>query len=134
MNVKDKLTVKIGALATKVFSEGKGEGKPRAVEVEFLDDGGVYKATSGYDPARAPNAIIKRGYARKEVTVSGGTFNSLQLLQLSGICEQKHLEFLGIKAIVDLPGVREAICKITRNSQLSDTARATLASQMIQLR
>jgi choline dehydrogenase len=102
---KYPLVVKTESLATKVlFSERKGR-KPKATGVEYLDGAGVYKASWAYNPATKQNATLKRAYARKEVIVSGGTFNSPQLLQLSGIGERKHLESLGIKVVVDLPGV-----------------------------
>ncbi len=45
--------------------------------------------------------------ARREVIVSGGVFNSPQLLELSGIGQAKRLETLGIPVKVDLPGVGE---------------------------
>lgn len=43
--------------------------------------------------------------ARREVILSGGTFNSPQLLQLSGIGDPEHLRSAGIECRYDLPGV-----------------------------
>jgi choline dehydrogenase len=43
--------------------------------------------------------------ARLEVIVCGGTVNSPKLLMLSGIGSGEHLRSLGIRPIVDLPGV-----------------------------
>ncbi|KAF4341977.1 choline dehydrogenase [Fusarium beomiforme] len=43
--------------------------------------------------------------ARKEVIVSGGTFQSPQVLMVSGVGPKKHLEELDIPVVADLPGV-----------------------------
>lgn len=45
--------------------------------------------------------------ARKEVILTAGTINSPQLLLLSGIGPKRHLDTMGIRTIVDLPGVGE---------------------------
>ncbi|XP_042913595.2 glucose dehydrogenase [FAD, quinone]-like, partial [Parasteatoda tepidariorum] len=42
-------------------------------------------------------------FSEKEVIVSSGTYNSAQLLMLSGIGPKYHLERLGIPVIADLP-------------------------------
>jgi len=49
----------------------------------------------------------KGKFFAKEIILCGGAINSPQLLQLSGIGEAKHLESVGIKPIVNLPGVGE---------------------------
>ncbi|MGD1925700.1 MAG: GMC family oxidoreductase [Paracoccaceae bacterium] len=43
--------------------------------------------------------------ARREVILCAGTFNSAQILQLSGIGDPEHLAPLGIKTVHALPGV-----------------------------
>jgi choline dehydrogenase len=45
--------------------------------------------------------------ARREVILSGGTINSPQLLELSGIGQAERLRELGIEVVQDLPGVGE---------------------------
>lgn len=45
--------------------------------------------------------------ARREVILSGGTVNSPQLLELSGIGKSAHLQSLGISPLVDSPRVGE---------------------------
>jgi choline dehydrogenase len=48
---------------------------------------------------------LRRVYAEREVILCGGTYNSPQLLQLSGIGAADDLRALGIGTQVDLPGV-----------------------------
>jgi choline dehydrogenase len=50
-------------------------------------------------------AGLRRASARREVIVSGGTFGSPQLLQLSGIGPAGHLQDMGIPLVRDLPAV-----------------------------
>ncbi|XP_028048014.2 glucose dehydrogenase [FAD, quinone] [Monomorium pharaonis] len=45
--------------------------------------------------------------ARKEVILTAGAINSPQLLLLSGIGPKSHLNSVGIKTVLDLPGVGE---------------------------
>ncbi|MFN9094269.1 MAG: GMC family oxidoreductase, partial [Alphaproteobacteria bacterium] len=45
--------------------------------------------------------------AEREVIISGGTINSPQLLELSGIGQPERLQALGIKVVHALPGVGE---------------------------
>lgn len=80
---RDNLTVKTGAHVTKVLFEGK-----RAVGVEFVVDG--------------KTQTLK---ARKEVILSGGAFNSPQLLLLSGVGPADELKQHGVEVQHDLPGV-----------------------------
>ena len=44
-------------------------------------------------------------WADREIILSGGTVNSPQLLQLSGVGDPEHLRSLGIDVIIELPGV-----------------------------
>ncbi len=81
--LRRNLTVEIRALAHRVLFEGK-----RAVGVEFFQDG-----------------IMRRVWARREVLLSGGSINSPQLLQLSGVGSAEHLKPLGIGMVHELPGV-----------------------------
>ncbi|KAK3369664.1 hypothetical protein B0T24DRAFT_363311 [Lasiosphaeria ovina] len=102
------LTVSLTSLATKVLFDTAGTkcgaaGVPRATGVEYLFGKSLYAG----DSRRAAKAAgVKRtAYARREVIVSGGAFNSPQILQLSGIGNATELTKLGIAVVKDLPGV-----------------------------
>jgi choline dehydrogenase len=75
------------ALATRIVLEGR-----RATAVEYL---------VGSDRRSAR--------ANAEVIVASGTFNSPQLLQLSGLGPAALLHSLGIPVIADLPGVGDGL-------------------------
>ena len=99
------LHLQLESLTTKVlFDSCSGnDAKPRAVGVEYLQGKSVYKA----DPRRnaSSTGTLHQAFARKEVIVSGGTFNSPQILQLSGIGPKALLEKYDIPVVSDLPGV-----------------------------
>lgn len=87
---RPNLTVLTGALAERVLIE---DG--RAVGIEYQ----LRKGRSAMTRAQAR--------CRHEVILCGGTVNSPQLLELSGIGARERLEALGIGVAVDLPGVGE---------------------------
>src|SRR5262249_55523533 len=74
---RPNVRVEINALATRILFEGK-----RAVGIEYDQNGKRYAARAG-----------------REVIVSGGSVNSPQLLQLSGIGPGNHLGGLGIEVV-----------------------------------
>jgi choline dehydrogenase len=82
---RPNLTVLTKAHVTRVVLEGK-----RATGVEYLRGG-----------------RLQRAHATREVVLSGGAFNSPQLLMLSGIGPADHLRSVGIEVVHDLPGVGE---------------------------
>jgi choline dehydrogenase-like flavoprotein len=92
------LRIELNALATKVlFDENNC-----AIGVEYLQGESLYRACSRPNQNRvAPRTL----YASEEVILAGGAFNTPQLLMLSGIGSRKELEPLGIRVLVDLPGV-----------------------------
>lgn len=96
------LTISLHSLATKILFEDC-EGKPRATGVEYMVGEGLYAADRRYNASQ--QGEIRTVRAKKEVIVSGGTFNTPQLLQLSGIGPRQELERLGVPVIVDLPAV-----------------------------
>ena len=94
----DRLTIETDALATRVLF---GEGN-RAVGVEYLKGTRLYRAHK--NPSGA-NGERREARASREVILSGGAFNTPQLLMLSGIGPRQTLDHFGIPVRVDLPGV-----------------------------
>ncbi|KAG8754821.1 hypothetical protein FRC14_004624 [Serendipita sp. 396] len=86
------LIVLTGAQATKiVFNTTKNrDGTYTATGVSYVYGGVSYTVS-----------------ASKEVILSGGVFNTPQLLELSGIGNKALLTGLGIQSLIDLPGVGE---------------------------
>ncbi|OJD30157.1 glucose-methanol-choline oxidoreductase [Diplodia corticola] len=103
------LDIRTHCFATKIrFSnDTTTTGQPRAVGVDFLDGKSLYRADpraspSGQQPA---NAVPGRVNATREVIVSGGVFNTPQLLKLSGVGPSAELAAHAIPLVADLPGV-----------------------------
>ena len=71
---------------------------------------------------RRDNAL-KQARASREVIVACGSFNSPQLLQLSGIGAGERLQSLGIPVLHDLPGVGENLQNHYRASLVARCAR-----------
>jgi choline dehydrogenase len=93
-----RLSIKMGALASRIVFDGT-----RAVGVEYLSGSKLYRAARSPSQDAAPAKSIVR--ARHEIILSGGAFNSPQLLMLSGIGDAKELRSFGIAPVVDLPAV-----------------------------
>jgi choline dehydrogenase len=98
---KYPLHIALNTLATKVIFEKAG-GKPRATGVEVLKGKYLYKASPSNTGAKGSPGKYT---AEKEVILSGGTYNSPQLLKLSGIGPAEELKKHNIPVLVDLPGV-----------------------------
>lgn len=104
INGKFNLTLSINSLVTRVlFSSTKCDGKPRATGVEFLTGKSIYKADPRYNANN--KGTLKQATARKEVIISGGAFNTPQILMLSGIGPADQLKKFNISVVVDAPGV-----------------------------
>jgi choline dehydrogenase len=82
---RPNLRVEIRALAHRVLFEGN-----HATGLEYSQDG-----------------MVQRARARHEVLLAGGSINSPQLLQLSGVGPGELLRTYGIAVVHDLPGVGE---------------------------
>lgn len=100
------LTVLTGAFATQVLFEpaSNPKGQPTAVAVQYLDGTHLYQADPNATPPTSAT-LVKTIRAKREIILAGGTFNTPQLLKLSGIGPAAELKSLGIPVIVNLPGV-----------------------------
>jgi choline dehydrogenase len=78
----------------------------RAVGVRCLPQENVYEAVAAPQPRTAQEVTL---YCRRDVILCGGSFNTPQLLMLSGIGPKAHLERpeVGVTCVRDLPGVGE---------------------------
>ncbi|KAK2037928.1 GMC oxidoreductase [Colletotrichum somersetense] len=99
---KYHLDLKLNTLVTKIRFDQSGP-KPRAIGVDFITGQSLYRAdprssNSGEGAAGSVNAAA-------EVIVSAGSFNTPQLLKLSGVGPKEELASFDIPVIVDLPGV-----------------------------
>ena len=96
----DRLQVELDALATKVLFDKNDPTK--AVGVEYLKGTKLYRAhrNPSNDSGERREVFVSR-----EVILAGGTYNTPQLLKLSGIGPREELESFNIPVLVDLPGV-----------------------------
>ncbi len=108
---RPNLKVEIHALVHRVVFEGK-----RAVGLEY---------------ARA--GVLHRVHARGEVLLAGGSINSPQLLQLSGVGPGELLRSHGVAVVHDLPGVGEnlqdhinarVVYRVRRANTLNEISRS----------
>ncbi|KAF2734826.1 alcohol oxidase [Polyplosphaeria fusca] len=98
----DPLTLSLHSLVTRVLFEDC-EDKPKANGVEYMVGEALYSADRRYNTSQSGELRTVR--AKKEVIVAGGTFNTPQILKLSGIGPRDELESLDIPVVVDLPAV-----------------------------
>lgn len=94
------LTVRQNSHVTKIRIDTSG-ATPRATGVDYVDGQYLYSASPFSGGKGTPGSAS----ATREVIISAGTFQTPQLLKLSGIGPAEELEKLGIPVIKDLPGV-----------------------------
>jgi choline dehydrogenase len=94
------LDVRMNCHVTKVTFDKSTP--PRATGVQFLDGQYLYKASP---KSKGGKGVPGSALASREVIVAGGTYNSPQLLKLSGVGPAAELKKFKIPVIKDLPGV-----------------------------
>lgn len=95
---RGRLIIRTDALVTRVEID---PGSHRARAVFYRQGERLYRASADTGSA----ATEQRVEASAEIILCGGTFNTPQLLMLSGIGDRQALQDQGIDAIEDLPGV-----------------------------
>jgi choline dehydrogenase-like flavoprotein len=93
-----QLKIQLHALATRVLFDAGN----RAIGVEYLSGKRLYGAHPS--PSDAPGET-RQVFAAREVILAGGTFNTPQLLMLSGIGPRAVLDTCGVPVRVELEGV-----------------------------
>ncbi len=110
----ENLTVRNDALVSRIVLDAEN----RATGVEYIAGKSLYEADprSGGDEVGEAHVVS----ATREVILSGGAFNTPQILKLSGIGAKEELVRHGIDVKVDLPGVGEnlqdryEVCVVSR--------------------
>jgi len=92
------LAIELDALATRVLFDNN----QRAIGVEYLKGERLYQAHKNPNQGAGEK---REARASREVILSGGAFNTPQLLMLSGVGPSAELGKFGIPVRVDLPGV-----------------------------
>ena len=92
------LSVEFDALATRVLFDAGN----RAVGVEYLKGGSLYRASP--KPSE-DSGQLRQVFARREVILAAGAFNTPQILMLSGVGPAAELAALGVEVRVALDGV-----------------------------
>lgn len=93
-------------LVTKVLFADQGDTlSTHATGVEYVEGMDAYELSFNHNRDVANAAPRKKAYARKGIILGGGAFNSPQMLMLSGIGTQSHLEQFDIPVRKHLPAV-----------------------------
>lgn len=111
-----RIDIRLNCLATRIIF---APGTTRAIGIEFLDGSHLYRA----DPKSGDTTGVPGvAFARKEIILSAGAYNTPQLLMLSGVGPPRALERLHIPQVVALPGVGRNLQDRIENSVVADVS------------
>ena len=94
----NRLRIETDALVTRVLLDPDGT----VTGVEYRKGARLYRAHAAPSESEGESCVLR---ARGDIILAGGTFNTPQLLMLSGIGDAASCAALGIPPIVDLPSV-----------------------------
>ena len=130
----DRLVLAQGIHVKRVLFEESADGSlpPRAIGVAAVQGRHLYKASPLHQAANGADVefYVRPSTSERspgEVILSGGSFNTPQLLQLSGVGDRDQLATVGIQARVHLPGVGKNLqdrYEVGLISELRDDLRA----------
>lgn len=100
---KYHLDVRLHTLATDILFK-RQSGVAKAVGIEYLEGTSLYAADPRAD-LKQNSGKCSSVFASREIIISAGTFNTPQLLKLSGVGPEPELEQHKIPVVHNLPGV-----------------------------
>ncbi len=117
----DRLFIKTQSMCTKIIFDPND--KTKAIGIEFIEGASAYSADLNHNPEKAASYTKKNAFAKREVILSGGAYNTPQLLMLSGIGNEKEIQQVSsdIKMVKNLPGV---------GKNLQDRYEVTVVSEL----
>lgn len=100
-----RLVITTQTLVTRVVFESDGNDAPCAIGVEVAEGFGLYEPAKSGNACSLSSSPRRYLFAREEIILAGGAFNSPQLLMLSGIGDPGELGPHGIDGLKDPDGV-----------------------------
>lgn len=119
----DRLFIKTHSLCTKIIFDP--QDKTKAIGIEFIEGAHAYSADLNHNATQSSSYVKKNAFAKREIILAGGAYNTPQLLMLSGIGNEKEIQQASndIQMVKNLPGV---------GKNLQDRYEVTVISELQQ--